>query len=49
VPIQRSRAKVEGLQPVAWHVSASPPALLQTGPNLLALEGLNDRASGSDF
>lgn len=49
VPVQRSRAKVEGLRPVAWHVSASPPALLQTGPNLLALEGLNDRTSGSDF
>ena len=48
-PVQRSRTKVEGLRPVAWHVSTSPPALLQTGPNLLALEGLNDRASGSDF
>jgi hypothetical protein len=42
-PVQRSRTKVEGLRPVAWHVSTSPPALLQTGPNLLALEGLNDR------
>lgn len=49
VPVQRPRLKAEGLQPVAWHVSAATQALLQTGPNLLALEGLNDRASGSDF
>lgn len=49
VPVQRSRSKAEGLRRITWHLSASPPWPLQTGPNLLALEGLNDRAAGSDF
>ncbi len=48
VPVQRSRPKVEALRATTWHWSASPAAL-RPGTHLVAIEGFNDRASGSDF
>ena len=48
VPVQRSRLKIEGLRADVWQWSETP-TLLRSGPHLLALEGFNDRATGSDF
>ena len=48
VPVLRSRSKVVGFQPVTWQWS-SAHLPLRSGHHWLAIEGLNDRPSGSDF
>ena len=48
VPVTQSRSKSEGMEPALWTVF-NATQFLRPGTNILALEGVNDSASGSDF
>ena len=48
VPVTQSRGKTEGLRPILMDLSFST-RMLRPGLNMLAIEGVNDSANGSDF
>lgn len=48
VPVTGSRAKADGLKQVVFELETAAQ-LLRPGTNILAVEGVNDSASGSDF
>lgn len=48
MPVLRARSKAEALKPTVWQLIVKPDQW-RAGTNQVALEGVNDRASGSDF
>ncbi len=48
IPVAASRSKLEALEPVVLDIPIRP-GWLRSGQNILALEGVNEAANGSDF